>query len=135
MVGHHCALAWQILRYNKDSFMNLQIPCHILMPTFRKDGGATLKFTSTLELSQTEKMFLLEAGQRDEIGWMVWKPNKIQVPDLPTEQASEGEKSPSKRMKAILYVEWEQKGKQGTFDGYYRQRMDELCDKLKAQLD
>jgi hypothetical protein len=45
------------------------------------------------------------------------------------------EKSPSKRLKAVLYVWWEQSDKIGTFDEFYRIKMEEIITHFKSKLE
>lgn len=71
-------------------------------------------------------------------GVFAWYPaevdvNKIEVPDIKPD--FQDEVSPSKRMRSVLYRLWEQGGASGTFEAYYRQKMEQLIDKLKTNLD
>lgn len=43
-------------------------------------------------------------------------------------------KTPSTRMRAVLYLIWENEGKEGTFNAYYERRMDAIIAKLKEKL-
>jgi len=115
--------------------MNLQIEAHMLMPHFRKDRCGTLKFTSARELTKDEREFLLEAGVEDELGWLLWSPNKMQVEDLPNEPASDNNKTPSKRLRSVLFILWKQEGSRGTFENYYLEKMEKLVDMIKSKLD
>lgn len=104
-------------------------------PRFRKDGSVTLIFTTAQEIPDDEVIYLLNAGRKDELGWLLWSPNPFQEGDIPSEEAPETGKTPSERLRAILFVEWEQKGKKGPFNTYYIERMDKICEALKARLD
>lgn len=104
-------------------------------PRFRKDKSATLVFNSARELSKEEREMILEAGLNDELGWVCWSPNKIQIDDLPTEPATDDKKTPSKRLRAVLFILWQQQGSNGDFETFYRERMDKLVDMIKAKLD
>lgn len=115
--------------------MKLQLSAHMRNPRFNKDGSATLSFTTAQEIPDDEVIYLLNAGRRDELGWLMWSPNVFQEGDIPKEQAPETGKTPSERLRGILYIEWEQKGKQGTFNAYYVERMDKICEALKGRLD
>ena len=70
-------------QHNGTSNMNFQIQAHIRTPKFLKDGSANLTFT-TGEVSDEEVVHLLNAGRRDELGWLLFSPNKHQSTDLPT---------------------------------------------------
>jgi hypothetical protein len=114
---------------------NIQIECHMLMPHFRKDRCGTLKFTTARELTKEEREELLEAGVNDELGWLLWSPNKFQTGELPTEPAIDTGKTPAKRLRDVLFVLWVQEGKRGDFETYYKERMDKIIGMIKAKLD
>jgi len=115
--------------------MRLQISAHINTPRLYKDGSIGLHFTTAQEIADDEVMHFVNAGRREELGWLLWSPNQFQASDIPPLEAPELSRTPSERMKAILFVEWQQKGKVGDFNAYYVQRMDAICERLKAQLD
>ena len=115
--------------------MKIQIEAHMGMPTFKKDRSANMKFTTVREVTKEEREILFEAGTTDEMGWLLWSPNKIQIEDLPTEQAEDLSKTPSKRLRSVLFVLWKQQGEQGSFESFYRERMEKLIDMVKTRLD
>lgn len=115
--------------------MKIQVEAHMLMPTFRKDRCGTLKFTTARELTQDEREILLEAGVNDELGWVIWSPNELQVGDLPSEPASDALKSPSKRLRDVLYVLYQQEGRTGQFEAFYAEKMEKFIDHVKTKLD
>ena len=45
-----------------------------------------------------------------------------------------GTKTQSQRLRAVLYVLWEQEGKQGTFDDFYRSYTEKIIDWIKSKL-
>lgn len=111
----------------------IKLPCYFTNYSRRKDRSVSLRF-ETQELSTVE-LGEIDALVMDEVfGTLLFKANAIQPDDIPTEDAEETGKTPSKRMRDILYVEFTQKGG-SDWPTYYRTRMDELCAKLKAQLD
>jgi hypothetical protein len=112
----------------------LKLPVYFTGYNRRKDRSVSLRF-ETQELSTAQLGEIDALVMEETFGWLAFKENELQPVDIPTQDAEETGKTASARMRGILFIEWTQKGKVGTFDGYYRQRMDELCDKLKAQLD
>jgi len=66
---------------------------------------------------------------------LLWSPNKIQVEDLPKEQAEENQKTAAQRLRATIFVWWQQQGGQGDFEVFYRQQMEKLIDMVKTKLD
>lgn len=105
------------------------------MPHFNKDRSATIKLTTARELTKEEREILFEAGTVDELGWLLWAPNKFNTEDLPKEQATDTGKTPAQRLRATLFVLWQQEGKQGDFEVFYRDRMEKLIDYIKGKLD
>lgn len=59
---------------------------------------------------------------------------KIKTDDLPEIQLEDGEKSPSQRLRAVLFVYWQQKGSKDDFELFYRRWMERAVDKIKQQL-
>lgn len=115
--------------------MNIQLSAHMRNPRFNKDGSVTLSFTSGQEISDDATIYLLNAGRRDELGWLLWSPNKHQVDDLPKEQAEETGKTRAQRLRAVIYVLWQQKGSVGQFEAFYAEKMDKIIEHYKGYLE
>jgi len=115
--------------------MKIQLSAHMRNPRFNKDGSVTLSFTSGQEVKDEETIYLLNAGRRDELGWLLWSPNPHQVEDLPTEQAEENQKTSAQRLRATLFILWQQRGKVGDFEVFYREKMEKLIDMVKSNLE
>lgn len=99
----------------------------------KKDGSAGLRF-STQELQPSD--FSTLQSNNGAFGWLVFSPNPIQATDIPTAIAEDKNKTPSKRLRAVLYIFWEQKGKPtGNFETFYSQEMDKVIDHYKTKLD
>lgn len=115
--------------------MNIQIEAHMRMPHFNKDRSATIKFTSAREITKEEREILFEAGTTDDLGWLLWSPNKHQTDDLPKEEASDSTKTPAQRLRGAIYILWQQSGEPGDFEVFYREKMEKLIEFIKAKLD
>lgn len=115
--------------------MIIQLSAHMRNPRFNKDGTATLSFTSGQEISDDQTIYLLNAGRKDELGWLIWSPNKFQTEDLPKEQAEENQKTSAQRLRATLFVLWKQRGEKGDFEVFYREYMEKLIDFVKGKLE
>ena len=50
------------------------------------------------------------------------------------EPETDAKKTPSQRLRSVLYVEWEQKGSKESFEIYYMNRMDQIIEHLKSKL-
>lgn len=118
--------------------MKLLLPTVFDNLSFRKDGSVKLSF-ETPELSAEEIHFLL--GQRNTSGNLLYSPFEItedDVKDLPTVSDLE-QKTPSQRLRSVLYILYKQAIDKGTFvgefQGYYNENMERIIQKLKDKID
>lgn len=96
------------------------------------DGGASVRFV-TNELSDED---VLELKRRQgQFGFLMFKANEFSPEDIPAEQAEDKSKTPSKRLRAVLFILWKQLGSKGDFDAYYKTQVDKLIEHIKAKLD
>jgi len=98
----------------------------------RSDGSARLSFT-TQELEGADFAELKDA--QNQYGWLLFSENDVNLKDLPKEDAEDKNKTPSKRLRATLFVLWKQTSESGDFDAWYRIKMEKLIDIVKAKLD
>ena len=116
--------------------MKLVLPALINPPTIRKDGSIKISFDSR-ELSAEEYMMVM--GFRNTEGWLAFQSNEDGVPDLPDERAEVDEKTPSERLRSVLYVWYKQesgKGKYvGTFEAFKVEKMEKIIDGVKSKLE
>lgn len=71
-------------------------------------------------------------------GWLLFSPNDdITEQDIPEVEADAdlGGKSPSRRLRDVLWVFWKQKGQPGTWEVFYTTQMDRLIERVKNQLE
>jgi len=59
--------------------------------------------------------------------------DKVDIPEYKVEFKTD--KAPSVRLRAVLYIKWEQGGKQGDFDSYYKQQLERFIDAVKDKLN
>jgi hypothetical protein len=97
----------------------------------------TLKIVvGTQELNPEEKSALF--GLMDKQGWFLFKENVIDIVDVPKEQAPEfdNDKSPSQRLRAVLYVYWDTKtAKKQSFNSFYDSFVEKKIKEIKETLD
>ncbi len=98
------------------------------------DGALTLG-VHTKELDPVEKVQIMEFHNKQ--GWLLFSPNVIEDKDIPSARAEIGSKTPSQRLRAVLYILWEQSTKEtrGTFEDFYSSKMEALIEKIKEKLD
>ena len=88
---------------------------------------------STPELSSTEKAMFMEMqgiNSRMTIEPLDEKPEGIEKIDKEVET-----KTQSQRLRAVIYVYWEQQGKKGTFEEFYRVTTEKIIDFIKGKLE
>ena len=66
---------------------------------------------------------------------MAFRPNQFSVDDLPKEAAEDKNKTPSKRLRAVLFVLWKQRGEHGDFEVWYREQIEKIIINIKTKLD
>lgn len=110
----------------------IQIPATLTGFSSRSDGSAGIRF-ATQELSAED--FSLLKDNLNQFGFVLFAPNPFKPSDVPKETAEDKNKTPSKRLRAVIFIEWKQLGKEGDFEDYYRQKMEKIIDHLKSKLD
>lgn len=100
----------------------------------RKDKSYSLKF-DTRELRGSEAAILLEQLQTE--GWLLFSPNELNEKDIPDEKADSmtGQKTQAQRLRGVIFRLWEQNGKKGNSEEYYRSVMESLIEQLKEKLE
>ena len=109
-----------------------KVPAILTGFSSKSDGSSSVRF-GTQELSDND--FLTLKKHHGKFGWLLFSENEIDLKDLPKEQAEDKNKTPSKRLRATLFVLWKQEGEQGDFDAYYRMKVEKLIDFVKSKLD
>ena len=110
----------------------LKLPAYLTRFSSRSDGSAGITFT-TQELTGIDFMELKRS--LNEFGYLVFKENEVQDEDIPKEDVEE-DKTPSKRLRATLFVYWKQHKKDSVpeFESYYRSQMEEIINYIKIKL-
>ena len=96
----------------------------------------TLKITlSTQELPPNEAAKILSLHQT--FGWMLFSENELSEKDIPPEPTPEfkSDKSPSERLRAVLYVYWETNtDKKKPFNNWYKDWIEGKIKEIKDYL-
>lgn len=115
---------------------NVQLPALISGLATLKDGSIKIVL-ETRELSGEHSAALFD--MRNAEAWVIIAPSEINEEDvvLPTERAdpSIGKKTPSQRLRAVLYRLWEQNPKGVDFESFYRTTLEKVIDQFKERLD
>lgn len=112
----------------------VNIPAQLLKVESRSDRTYKLIF-NTQELGGDKASVLLAEVMNQ--GWLLYSPNKINEDEVPKESADAGlgNKTPSQRLRAVLFLLWKQSNTGVKFDDYYRMKMEALIDQLKEKID
>lgn len=110
----------------------IKLPAYFTGFSSKVDKSAALRF-STQELDASE--YAVFSEMQGQFGWLMFSPNEIDVKDMPTEQAEDKNKTPSKRLRATLFILWKQQGGKGKFDLFYEMQMEKFISRVKNELD
>ena len=121
---------------NKETKEVLKVPSVISKITTMSDGGLRLQVdTQEIASEDAGKVMLL----RNKIGVFVFADADIKeedVKDLPEIKLEEKEKSPSTRLRSVLFLLWDQgKKTEEPFEIYYRRTMEKFIDTVKEKLN
>jgi len=108
---------------------------------------ATMSSVSTLKdktLKVTFHCQEMEAEQAAEcirlnqtFGWLVFASEKAEdyfVPDAPPPEFKTS-KTPAQRLRAVVFIYWQQLGGEGDFEVFYREKMEMMINLVKGKLD
>lgn len=111
----------------------IKLPAYLDTFSSKADRTAGIRF-STNELADED--FTLLRQHQGLFGWLVFSEEQIQEKDIPKEITEDKSKSPSKRLRAVLYLYFIQKGgKKERFEEFYSKRLEALIDEYKAKLE
>jgi hypothetical protein len=113
----------------------ITLPVVFVKPVFKVDRSVKLEF-ETRELSGLEVAILTDARQTE--GWLVYSAkDDIKETDVPDEKpdAMLGQKTQAQRLRGVIYRLWEQSGKKGDSESYYKSIMESLIEQLKERLE
>ena len=101
-------------------------------------NGGIRVIIDTQEISQEAEVTKLFRLKSFGVGWFCFKNKEIVAEDIPAydPKGFEEEKTPSQRLRSVLYVYFKEvkKGKDSDFDGFYRNVFEQLIENYKAKL-
>jgi len=101
------------------------------------DGGRRLWITTNEIQSEEQLRLIMQYGDNKHFGFFFFKEAPIKPEDTEApvwEGEFPKEKSPSERLRAVLFVYWQQNGAKGEFNDFYRKQMDRIINKIKENL-
>lgn len=111
----------------------IKVPAYFQGFSSKVDGSASLRF-STQELNSED--FATLQKHLNLFGWLMFAEENLEAVNIPKEEIHEDEnKSPSKRLRATLFVLWKQCGSEGDFESFYKKKMEIFIDTVKTKLE
>lgn len=102
------------------------------LTSFRSRADGSIGFSGvTPEMSSTEKCVLFDL--QNVLVEMVILPKDEKDPELVVVKTEVDQKTPSQRLRGIIFVHFEQLGKQGDFEAFYRTQMNLISEGYKAK--
>lgn len=112
----------------------VQVPATITKVMTMRDRTIRVQ-VDTQEIPPEAKKQIFELS--DELGYFFFSKvplKEIDTSKLPPIVLEQGEKSPSQRLRATLFVYWEQTKNQEPFDIFYRRTVEKYIDAIKEKL-
>ena len=113
-----------------------QIPSQLEGISLLKDGCLSLRF-HTQEIPSDQKVNLMNYYQ--QFGYLLFKPDafsETEIPEKNTDIEGRKIKTPSQRLRAVIYVYGKQKNiPKEEQDLFYERQMEAIIDKYKEKLD
>jgi len=96
------------------------------------DGSLSIRFR-TQELTSEAKLVVLEF--QNTFGNLLFSANEIQEKDIPSfKPVEKHDKTPSKRLRNVLYRVHEQTDTMEDFDTFYKRKMEQIIEHFKGKL-
>lgn len=112
----------------------VQLPVQVTSLATKVDGSIKITL-ETREFSAADSALLFEL--RGQEAWAVIAPSEVKEVNVPGEKPDPalGTKTPSQRLRAVIYRYWEQQGKGGDFETYYRNTLEKYINQVKDKLE
>ena len=109
-----------------------QVSAQVMGVVPKVDGSLSLRFI-TQEMTNDEKVLVM--NYMGSQGWLLFQENQFKEEDVPAGDAPTDElKSPSQRLRAVMFLLWSRRADKTDFEAYYRQHMEIIIDQLKEKL-
>jgi hypothetical protein len=110
------------------------LTCHVQVTGVRAKVDGSLGIAlATPELSADEKALFMEWMNRDLV--MMLQADAAGVGDVKEIKGEFDRKTPGQRLRAALFVWWQQQGEQGDFETFYLHRMERIIEHVKTKLE
>jgi len=115
----------------------LQVEGQITKITTLSDGGLNLT-VNTPDLIPEDITTLM--GMKNKLGYFIFKLSHmieqdiLNLPEEPVEKFRKN-KTPSERLYNVIFLLWKQNGSKGTYEDYYKQKMELIISSVKEKLE
>lgn len=112
----------------------IQIPASLEGISMLKDGGMSLRF-GTQEATPEQKLVIMNYYQ--QFGWLLFAAQEQDESRLKLEaiRKDTGGKSPSQRLRAVLFVLYTKEAPSIPFEQYYEQKVERFINLVKQNLE
>lgn len=112
--------------------MSIKLPAYFQGFNSKADGSAGIRF-STQELKAEE--FAELQRNLNGFGWLVFEQGENAQVDIPEELPVEDGKTPSQRLRGVMFLVWKEKNIGGDFEVWRRNQMEKLIEGYKNKLE
>lgn len=105
--------------------------CEIGTVSSQKDGSVAFR-VHTAELRASEAGAVMQ--YHGKACRVLIAPHDVEPDETMEVDAEREHKTPSQRLRSVLFLWFKQEGKIGEFDAFYRHRMEQLIEHVKAKL-
>jgi len=112
-----------------------QVPAEICKVETLADNTLRLRVDTTMELPPEQEALIMQL--RNKQGYFVYAEQEIthdDLTDLPQINTPKGEKSPSQRLRAVLFLFWKQGTQVQTPEQFYEREMEKIIEHYKGKL-
>jgi hypothetical protein len=95
------------------------------------DGGMSIGM-HTKELSAEDKVQVM--AFHGQTGWVLFREDEVKEAEIPKQDSSYETKTPSQRLRGVLFILYQQLGETGDFEQFYREEMEKIINRIKLQL-
>ena len=111
-----------------------------VLTRYKSKLNKSIEFTFDSQENMSPEILSTFLNLHDKLGYLNFAVRKIEAADiarLPEPNADEyvQGKTQAQRLRAVIYILWEQKGKKGNPDDHYKKTMENIISQLKEKLE
>jgi len=111
-----------------------QVAAQLIGISTRADNSIGMRFVTNKEVLDKEELVTL-FSYNHQLGWLLFRENAFDDVDIPAGDAQDSHKTPSQRLRGVLYRVFELTGRpKGEFNAWYLNEMERIIDHYKDKL-